>query len=151
MDYIKEAEKYLWHYRDLKLSLDRINREIIKIKWDGCPADISAINLDGMPHNPKFQDDMINLIYKLKTYQEMQENTQKEINEIDNILKNISKEPGCENYEKVLRLWYIDKKSKEEIAASLNYNSRKSIYTLRNEAIRKFAINLFGLSALKAI
>lgn len=153
MNYILEAEKYLWHYRDLKYSLEQLDREISKLKWSGAPEMPSAQELDGMPHGQAYQDDMMNIAFKLHMCMESREKTLQELSEIDQILADISAEKGCEVYGKVLRMWYIEKKSKEEIAETLNYsqNSRQSIYDIRGKAIRKFAIRKFGLEALKAI
>jgi hypothetical protein len=151
MNYIREAENYLKHYRDLRYSLNQIEKEITKIKWSGAPREISAMNLDGMPSGSIQQDEMINIIFKLKCYTEMKENTLKQINEIDTILNTLEKEEGCESYSKLLKLWYVDKKNKEDIAEELGYSSRQSIYTHRNKAIRKFAIRLFGIDVLKAV
>jgi len=153
MNYIREAEKYLWHYRDLKYSLEQLDREISKLKWSGAPKIPSAQELDGMPHGQVYQDDMMNIAFKLQMCIEGREKTLGELNEIDQVLEDISKEKGCEDYGKVLRMWYIEKKTKEEIAEVLNYsqNSRQSIYDIRGKAIRKFAIMKFGLDALKAV
>lgn len=150
MDYIREAEKYLYHYRDLEKSLEWQEKEINKLMWQGAPRDISAVYLDGMPKG-SIHDETINTLFKLNMYVGMKKETEEEISKIDEILKDIGSEQGCENYEKVLRMWYIEGKSKEEIAQALNYNSRTSIYEIRNQAIRKFAIRLFGIDALKAI
>lgn len=54
-------------------------------------------------------------------------------------------------YGEVLKMWYVDKLPKEEIAEEVKYSSRQSIYDIKNKAIRKFAIRLFGLEALKMV
>ena len=153
MNYILEAEKYLWHYRDLKQSLGQLDREISKLKWSGAPELPSAQEIDDMPHGKAYQDDMMNIAFKLQLCMESRGKTLQELNEIDQLLDEISQEQGCEDYGKVLQMWYVGKNSKEEIAEVLNYsqNSRQSIYDIRNKAIRKFAIRKFGLEALKAI
>lgn len=149
MDYIREAEKRLWHYRDLKRSLEWQEKEIARLKWEGAPRDIKAMNYDGMP-KCRQQDDAYNTLFKLQMYIDMKQSTEEEIKKIDDILDGID-DNGCDGYKKILMLWYIEGWTKEEIAEELNYSSRKSIYTLRNEAIRKFSIRLFGLETLKAI
>ena len=153
MNYIREAEKYLWYYRDLQYSLKQLDREIERLKMEGAPRDIKALNYDGMPHGQIYQDSMYNIAFKLQLCLRSREETLKELQEIDQILEDISKEKGCEDYGKVLRMWYIEKRTKEEIAEALNYStaSRQSIYQIRDRAIRKFAIRKFGLDALKVI
>lgn len=53
MDYIREAEKKLWHYKDMKRSLEWQDREISRLKWAGAPADITAMSMDGMPKSSR--------------------------------------------------------------------------------------------------
>lgn len=149
MDYIREAEKYLINYRGLKYSLNSMNKEINKLKWSGSPQEISAMSLDSMPKGNPVQDDMINIIYKLKCFTDMKESTKERLDEIDLILESLDNEFG--NYGKVLKLWYVERKPKEEIALELNYSERKSVYNLKDKAIRKFAIRLFGLNALAVV
>lgn len=151
MNYIREAENRLRYYSDLKKSLKNIEREITKLKWSGMPKDIEAINYDGMPKAKKINDEMINVVFKLKCYSEMKEDTIKQLNEIDYILEDIEKKyPG---YGEILKLWYIDDAPKEAIAGKMNYspNSRKSIYKIKNDAIRIFAIRIFGIHGLEVV
>jgi hypothetical protein len=150
MDYIREAEKKLAHYKDMQRSLKYQDREISKLKWAGAPNGITGMSMDGMPKGNK-ADEMINIAFELKAYMDMKNATEQAILEIDTILKNISIDKGCELYERVLRLWYIECMKKEKILSELNYGSLTSIYELKNAAIRKFAVNLFGYEALKAI
>lgn len=51
----------------------------------------------------------------------------------------------------IIRLWYIEGKSKEEIAAAVNYASTRSIYDLRNSAVAEFALRYFGAGALPSV
>lgn len=150
MDYIREAEKVLWHYKDLEKSLSWQNRQINRLFRIRAPLEISAINYDGMPKG-RNNDETMNVLCELGMYSEMSNNTKKKIDEIDEILKGLSDDEGCQYYEEVLRLWYIDGMHKDDIAEHLNFSSRTSIYQIRNEAIRKFAVRLFGSDALKAI
>lgn len=149
MNYIKEAEKYLRHYRDLQHSIDYMNKKISKLTWEGLPDGYKKnITIDDMPHGSKFKDEMYNIAFELKTFQRMKEETEKELKEMDSILNKLAKEDS--NYEKVLRYWYIEKKPKEEIAELIHYSSRTTIYEIKGKAIRKFAVMIFGLDALSA-
>ncbi|MBP2658727.1 MAG: hypothetical protein H6Q69_1759 [Firmicutes bacterium] len=51
----------------------------------------------------------------------------------------------------LLYMWYVEKKVKEEIAEQLGYSHKQSVYEIRNKAIIKFAVALFGIVALEAI
>lgn len=66
----------------------------------------------------------------------------KKIDEIDSVLQQLDPQDA-----ELLRLWYIERESKEEIAAQVNYASRTSIYDLRNKAVAGFAVLYFGADA----
>ncbi len=149
MNCIREAEEHLWYYRDMKRSLEHIERKLNKLHWDGKPQELKAVEIDGMPHANRQHDDMINIMYEYKRYLHMKETTELEIKEIDMILDDITKEKGCEHYKDVLKMWYIEKATKYEIALKIGYSER-SVYHHKEKAIKKFAIQLFGLSALSA-
>ena len=68
--------------------------------------------------------------------------TKDKIDEIDSVLQQLDPQDA-----ELLRLWYIERKSKEEIAAQVNYASRTSIYDLRNKAVAGFAVLYFGADA----
>lgn len=68
--------------------------------------------------------------------------TEEKIEEIDCVLGQLDKEDA-----EILRLWYIERKSKEEIAERVSYSSRTSVYDLRNKAVANFALLYFGAGA----
>jgi transposase len=45
----------------------------------------------------------------------------------------------------------IDKLPKEDIAEMIGYSSKRSVYDIREKAIRKFAVMMFGIKALQAL
>ena len=149
MNYIREAETYLRHYKDLNDSLKNIDREINRLKLEGRPDDIKAIIYDDMPKAETMQDDVINVFYKLQCFMDMRQTTANKLNSIDEILDEL--EENYPGYGVILKLWYVEKMSKERIAKQIGYSSKQSIYTHKNKAIRKFAIRLFGIGALKVI
>lgn len=150
MDFIHEAEKKLWHYKDMKRSLEWQEKEISKLKWEGYPSGCSAILYDGMPKGGN-KDEAVNIAFKIKMYMDMVESTEAELKEIDKVLEEISQDKGCERYGEILRLWYIEGLPKEKIMEQIDLNSLSYIYELRDKAIRKFAVSIFGFEALKAI
>lgn len=72
--------------------------------------------------------------------------TKAEIDEIDAILAQLGKVERD-----IIRLWYIEGKSRDEIAEAVNYASTKSIYDLRNTAVAEFALRYFGAGALASV
>ena len=151
MDYIREAENYLRYYRQLQISLDHASREIARLMHGPSGIRTAVIDMTGIraqkPH------DTLKQCYQLQQWQAMREQTRFEIERLDEILNSISAEPGCERYKEILLLWYVEKMDKDDIARELGYspNSKESIYGIKNKAIRKFAVALFGIRALQAI
>lgn len=148
MNYIHEAVEELEEYNRLKCSLANLAEEIRDIK--STMPDVKAVVIDDMPHGsgPSSPDDaIVNKLYVIQKKQKEYANTKRRIERIDRILENISKEKGCEKYGKLLRLWYIEKWDKEDIATELICTER-NIYYLRGKAIRKFAIELNGIDVI---
>lgn len=153
MDYVHEAEKVLYHYRDLKYALKNLNEQIAIMIGQSAPAQAKGAEFEITGVKYGYHNDAVNVLFKLKVLTENKEKTAAEIKRVDDLLDALDKDPDCEYYSQVLRLWYIERKPKEEIAGLIGYspNSRQSIYNIKDQAIRKFAIMYFGLGALKAI
>lgn len=153
MNYIREAENYLRYYRELQQSILHANRMIAKLTWQGAPRDAGAVNMDVTGIRASKPVNTLNQIYQLQKWQEMRERTQVEIDKVEESLSVVSVDPGCERYRDVLVMWYVDKLDKEAIAEEIGYSqtSRKSVYEIKNRAIKKFAVSLFGVAALEAM
>ena len=148
MNYIREAVEELEEYNRLKCSLANLAEEIRDIR--STMPDVKAVVIDDMPHGsvPSSPDDaIVNKLYVIQKKQKEYVHTKRRVERIDKILENISREKGCEKYGKLLRLWYIEKWDKEDIATELICTER-NIYYLKGKAIRKFAIELNGIDVI---
>lgn len=150
MNYIQEAEKRLKHYRDLISSVDRMNRDIARIVKRSSPSELNAVAMEITGVHCSKTDDALNVLYELQTLREAIEETTQEIASIDEILKDISRDKGCHLYGKVLYLWYVKHASSEDIAKEIRYSARQ-VYNIKGAAVRKFAIHILGIKALKAL
>lgn len=151
MNCIREAENYLRYYRELKQSIRHADRMIAKLTWQGAPKGAGAVNMDVTGIRASKSVNTLNQMYQLLKWQEMRERTQVEIDKVEESLSGICLDPGCERYRDVLVMWYIDKLDKEAIADCMGYSTRQSVYDIKAKAIRKFAVCLFGVTALQAI
>lgn len=151
MNCIREAENYLRYYRELRQSIGHAERMIKQLEKQGAPREVGAVNMDvtgvraGKPINT------LNQMYQLQKWQEMRDLTQVEIDKIEEELSGVCLDPGCERYRDILYKWYVEKKDKETIADEIGYSTRKSVYDHKKKAIRKFAVCLFGVTALQAM
>lgn len=151
MNYIKEAEQILYYYKDLHRSIINLDRRISKLVVKAGPQHLTSQAIDNVKVSGSTQhDETINLIFEIQTLIEEKQRTQKELDKIDCILDGLDDAPGCEHFAEILKLWYIKQLPREEIASRFNYMER-NIYNIRAKAIRKFAVRMFGIEALKAV
>lgn len=151
MNYIREAENVLKHYKDIYQSIENMDRQIGKLVSNAGPSTGSAVKLDESGIRSGKFDATINLLFEIQTLTNNKAKTQEELEEINIILDELSLEPGCGLYKTVLWKWYIERVPKEDIAKQIGYGSKQSVYNIRNVAIRKFAIRLFGIEVLRAV
>lgn len=150
MNYIKEAENRLTYYHDLQKSIDEMTRQIARLVAKASPKQLKAAALDDTGVRSGRHDTTMNIIFEIQRLQESLRDTKKGFIEIDAILDEISQGEGCENYGNLLRMWYIQRISKEVIAEQFNCSIRK-VYYDKDAAIRKFAVRIFGMAALKIV
>lgn len=150
MNYIREAENILRYYRDLQASIGNMDREIKKLTWRTAPKDANAVSYDEAGVSSRRVDNTYNDLIALQTLVQNKRQTEEELEKIHTILEELEVDPDCQNFGKVLRMWYIEKIKIADMAHRLNY-SQSTLYEVRNRAIRKFAVRMFGFDALKVI
>ena len=72
--------------------------------------------------------------------------TRDKVEEIDDVLAQMDEDDA-----RILRLWYIERKSKDEITEAVCYSSTSSLYDLRNKALVRFALLYFGAGAMPSM
>ena len=151
MNYIKECEEILKAHRKLYFALETLEKRRSKIIENGVPKDIAAIDYDKVAiQHMDYSEDTMKDIYQLLDINGQIKETKEEMKLVDDILEDIDNEKPelC----KFLKLKYITdyKKSVGEIAKILGYSqeSTKTIYNLKNEALKGFAIRYFGARAI---
>jgi Protein of unknown function (DUF3233). len=114
------------------------------------PGEINAVGLEPTGVHASHPVNTLNQFYQLQKWQEIKHRTLIEIERIDELLAELRKEPGCEQYAEILIRWYVDKENKEDIAENLGHSIR-NLYRIKESAIQKFSVMLFGIEALKAM
>lgn len=141
MDYVREAIDLLRSYRDLVFSKANLQDEIDKLD-----AEIKgrAICYKDTPGGSSCDPDeiLINKIFRIDNAKVELKETLNEINRIDKVLEAF-KIDHEESY-KILVSWLIERKSINLTAEQLKISERH-IYRLKNQAIRSFAIQLYGI------
>lgn len=141
----------LWYYNNIYNSLTNLDKQIaILIRQQG-PKPLTAVSMDLTGVRGGRVDNTEATMYRLQVLEHCRAESLLALDKADGMLQEISKERGCELYGMVLRLWYIEKLPKEEIADRVGYATRVSVYQIKQRAIRKFAANMFGVNAVKAM
>jgi len=143
LNYFKEAERVLMSRRNLERSVTNLNRRLAHIVNSGTPRDISGMDYS----QPYAKESMVNDTMKdcLEIVEIKKEiaTTKEEINLIDEVIDQLS-----EKSKKVISLWYVSGKTKDEIREALESEGNTTIYSIRNKAIGEFAVLYFGAGAL---
>ncbi len=143
MNYITEAIEYLTHYKELDIANDNIKLRIKEVEGEleSCKG---AIYSD-MPKGSKtMPDDRIcNLIFQRDRLKEIQEENKLKLNTIESMFNKLEDE-----YKNILTISYVERKNEMAILDELNM-SRATYYRIRSKAIKSFAIQLFGIVAIK--
>jgi RNA polymerase sigma factor (sigma-70 family) len=144
MNYIREAIDYLRNYQDLKIAAENLEDKINEL--NGSLEGYKEINNSGMPGGggSSAPDDAIcNLIFQRDKSIENLDDTNKAIVKIENALSKLSEEE-----KKILIKSYSQEMTDTQISDELNI-SRRTFYRYRSEAIRKLAVQLFGIQVIK--
>lgn len=143
INYFKAAERTLSERGNLERALDNLSRRREAAASRGMiqgGAGAVAYASGGRTNN-----DLADLLELAELDREIA-TTRSVIEEIDRVLAQLDK-----GNSDLLRAWYIERKSKEEIAAALHYSSSSTLYELRNKAVAAFAILYYGAGALASV
>lgn len=143
MDYIKEAEWYLRNYRDLKMAVTTIEDELDYLEEELTGA--KAIDYSGMPSGggSALPDDrLVNLLYQKQVKQKTLDLTKLKVKHIETIFNNL----GAKD-EELLKAFYLDNLRGNELEGQFALSERQ-VYNRKKIAIKRFAIQLFGIKAV---
>lgn len=148
MDYKREAIEYLKNYDRLKTALDNLKDEILELKVD--IKSIKAVPYSDMPKgsgSPAPDDELVNKMFRLARAESEYKVTFKTVARIDKVLSNF--EANNKTYYKVLKGYFVDQYTEEQLMKDFNYSDRH-LRRLKQEAIRSFAIEVFGIKVIGA-
>lgn len=146
MNYFKAAEQVLNAVPTLEKSVENLKSREQRLIESGKPQEPGAIDYSKSFTNSHFANDTLNELLELKECTQNRVKTERELNEIKNIVEQLSDE-----HKKLVRLWYFEKLSKESVMEELHIESLSTVYNLRNKAVTEFALLYYGASALNSI
>lgn len=146
MDYKKDAEDQLRYYKYLKGAVDNLKTEISNINTElTC---IKNIDYSGMPHGSGSalpDDNIVNKLYRKQRAIEELKITLRAIKRIEVILDKIQELNESEG--KILKVFYIEGLRGEALEDAMGCSER-NCYRIKYEAIKKLAIELYGIKVL---
>jgi len=146
LDYIREAVEFLTNYDNLKTSLINLDMSIKEITEELNVGQLKGIAYSDMPtgDNSQLPDDkLVNKIYMLQVKKQEYALTKLTIKRMNKILSRLPS-----NVERILRGYYI-LGYREETLYKYTCCSERTFYRIKNQAIRTFAVQLHGISAIK--
>lgn len=152
MNYLKEAEDIIKNCGKLQDSLQNLKNRKTHLLLKTQPKEASGIDYS-KPNIQKqsYSNDTLSQLCEIAQVNEQIKETEAEIKIVKDILKQIKKEN--ETLEKFLRIRYIEnpKDNLKLISRKLGYSedSNHTIYDIKNNALREFAIRYFGVRAIK--
>ena len=146
INYFKAAERTLTERRKFDIALENLSRRKARIIQRGMPQELPLTDYSKPYVSGGGVNDALADCLELSEVIREMENTRETIDEIDRVLSQLEPSDAA-----LLRAWYIENRTKEEIAEELNYSSTTTVYDLRNKAVSSFAILYYGAGALSSI
>lgn len=146
INYFEAAEKTLRSRGPLEAALANLKRRQERVIARSGPAGYPSPDFSKPYASVGAVNDAISACLELAEITREIEETAETIDEIDRVIAQLEPEERD-----IVRLWYIEHKSKEEIAGAVSYASTRSVYDLRNTAVARFALLYFGACALPSV
>ena len=143
INYFKAAERTLSERGNLERALANLERRRGRIIAHAAPQGIQSTDYSKPYVSGGGANDALTDCLELAEIMREIADTREMIEEIDHVLAQLEPSDAA-----LLRAWYIDHHTKEEIAEELNYSSTTTVYDLRNKAVSAFAILYYGAGSL---
>lgn len=145
INYFEAAEKTLRARGLLETALGNLERKKERILRYGAPSEYPSADMSKPYTGAKSVNDALADCLELAEVMREIQITRDKVEEIDGVLAQMDEDDA-----RILRLWYIERKSKDEITEAVCYSSTSSLYDLRNKALVRFAL-LYRIPAICGI
>lgn len=146
MNYFKAAEQVLETVPTLERALENLRRREQRLIDSGKPRELGAIDYSKPFIDSHYANDTLNDLLEFAECNRNITTTKAKLDEINDIIDQLTDE-----HKKLIILWYIEKRSKENIMQALYIESLTTVYNIRNKAVAEFALLYYGASALPSI
>ena len=146
MNYFKAAEQVLSSVPDLERSLENLEHRKERLLSEGSPRGIAELDFDKPFVDTSYINKTLTEALSLSECARCIDKTRSDLEEIRAIIEQLPDE-----LRRLVLLWYVEKKPKEEIMQSMEIYSNSTIYAKRNKAVASFALLYYGSPALGSI
>lgn len=146
MNYFKAAEQVLSSVPDLERSLENLEHRKERLLSEGSPRGVAELDFDKPFVNTRYINKTLTEALSLSECARCIDKTSSDLEEIRAIIEQLPDE-----LRRLVLLWYVEKKPKEEIMQSMEIYSNSTIYAKRNKAVAAFALLYYGSPALASI
>ena len=146
MNYFKAAEQVLESISYLEQGLENLERRKQRLMMQGKPRNIETPDYDRPFVDTRYVNNTLTEALSLNECSYCISKTNSELEEIRAIIDQLPDE-----LRRLVYLWYVEKKPKEEIMQSMDIYSNSTIYAKRNKAVAVFALLYYGSPALSSI
>lgn len=146
MNYFKAAEQVLSSVPDLERSLENLEHRKERLLSEGSPRGIAELDFDKPFVDTRYINKTLTEALSLSECARCIDKTRSDLEEIRAIIEQLPDE-----LRRLVYLWYIEKKPKEEIMQSMGIYSNSTIYAKRNKAVAAFALLYYGSPTLASI
>jgi predicted nucleic acid-binding Zn-ribbon protein len=153
LDYKREAIELLKSYYDWQKSIQNMTDELRTI--NSSITAMKTVEITDMPQGRSsinYDDRINNLIFRKGIVEKNLKRTYKEVQIIDQILKGLedtAKDDREKKHAKLLRCWFIEGSKIEDMMKEF-ICSKTELYRLRDDAVKRFAKQRFGLPVVSA-
>lgn len=146
MNYFKAAEQVLSSVPDLERSLENLEHRKERLLSGGSPRGIAELDFDKPFVDTRYINRTLTEALSLSECARCIDKTRSDLEEIRAIIEQLPDE-----LRRLVLLWYVQKKPKEEVMQSMEIYSISTIYAKRNKAVAAFALLYYGSPALGSI
>jgi hypothetical protein len=146
VNYFKAAEQVLSSVPDLERSLENLEHRKERLLSEGSPRGVTELDFDKPFVDTRYINKTLTEALSLSECARCIDKTRSDLEEIREIIEQLPDE-----LRRLVLLWYVEKKPKEEIMQSMGIYSNSTIYAKRNKAVAAFALLYYGSPALASI
>ena len=143
INYYKSAERTLSARPDLDRALENLKARKEAVLLRGRPQGVRTADTTRPYISEGRVNDALSSCVEIAEIDREIKATKATIEAIDRAIDQLPEAEAA-----VLRAWYIDKATKEQIADRLNYASATTVYTIKNKGVASFAVLFFVAGAL---